>query len=79
MKKKVFALLCVFVFSFSLATAEVAFAKPERKAIKSKARKSREVNAKKEVKKIRLKKIQDPEARKAIRQIMNYLDLPIKK
>lgn len=67
----VFALLlaaCV-LFSSSL------YAKPERFEIKSEARRTKEERAKAGVKKVNWAKIQDPEARKAIQELVDYLGL----
>ena len=65
--------LVVSCYSFSV------FAKPEQHELKSDDRKTREKTAQDNVKQIDLRDIQDPAARKAIREIMNYLDLPYKK
>jgi hypothetical protein len=53
----------------------MAYAKPETLALKSDARKQKEVMAKENLKRIQLAKIQDPEVREAIREIVRYLNL----
>ncbi len=55
-----------------------AFAKPEKIQIKGKGRQSREVTARERMKNMDLRNIEDPEARRAIREILVYLDLPYK-
>ena len=70
MKKTIlFLLVSVMVLGGS------AYAKPERLEIKHPGRKAKEQTAKAQIKNIRLQNIEDPEARKAIREILNYLNL----
>lgn len=69
----VFALVSCFLFLSS------AYAKPERISLKADQRKQKEVAAKSVLKNIRVGDIEDPAARKAIIEILNYLELPYKK
>ena len=62
------------VLALSLVTS-TAWAKPERLEIKKADQRSKEKAAKTQIKNIDLRNIEDPEARRAIREIMNYLNL----
>lgn len=55
------------------------WAKPQEIQIKDSKRKIKEGTSKAQIKNIDLQKIEDQEARKAIREILNYLNLQTKK
>ena len=65
------------VLALSLMTL-TALAEPERIEIKKAAHRAREGAAQTQIRNIDLRKIADPEARKAIGEIMNYLNLQSK-
>ncbi len=68
--------LSVFVLLASCALLPgFGFAEAERMPIKMEEQKVREHLAKQNLKNIDLNRIQDPEARKAIREVMRYLKL----
>ena len=72
MKKKI----CLIVSGVVLITgflSGVLYAKPERKEIKAESRREKERIAKEDIRKINLQRIEDPEARKAIGTILDYL------
>lgn len=73
MKKITFLLIAV------LLIGTTAYASPERREIKKKDRRVKEQTAKANLKGIDLQEIEDPAARKAIGEILNYLNLPSKK
>ena len=58
--------------------APCSYAKPERIQIKETNKRAKEVLARAQIKNIDLTKIEDPEARRAIGEILNYLDLKAK-
>ena len=58
-----------------MVISQFAWAKPERMLIQDPNRKARENTAKAQIKNVNLKNIEDPEARKAIREILNYLNV----
>lgn len=66
------------VMILGLMTSGIALAKPERLQIKDPNKKVKEQAAKSHIKNIDLRKIEDPEARKAIREIFNYFNLQSK-
>ena len=66
--------ILIAIMAVSLG-ASSAYAKPERLEIKHPGRKAKEQTAKAQIKNVRLQKIEDPEARKAIHEILNYLNL----
>ena len=55
--------------------ASAAWAAPERMQIKEEGRRVKEDTAKAHLKNINLNNIEDPEARKAIAEILSYLNL----
>ncbi len=59
--------------------ASNAFAKPEHLPIKRSDARAKQNIAKAQIKQIDLRNIEDPEARKAIREILNYLNLQSQK
>ncbi len=65
-------------FLFAMLITVNAWAKPERIAIKEAGKHAKEKAAKAQMKNIDLKNIEDPEARRAIRELYNYLDLKTK-
>lgn len=67
-------LVSLFLFSCFLLPAS-GFSEPERLPIKLEEQKTREHLAKQNLRHIDVNRIQDPEARKAIREIMRYLKL----
>ena len=71
MKTKLIALTLVSL----ILSAAPLLAAPERLELKSGKQKSREVLAKSKVKTIQSSRIQDPEARKAVQEILNYLGM----
>jgi DNA invertase Pin-like site-specific DNA recombinase len=71
--------LLVSALFFMLIHAMSAFAKPERMVLKSDQRKAKEASAQAVIKNIRVGDIEDPAARKAIQEILNYLEMPYKK
>ena len=68
-KLAIFSCLLLLVSCFS------AFAAPERISLKSDKQKTRETLAKSKAKQVQVSRIEDPEARKAIQEIMNYMGL----
>jgi len=78
MKTK-FLHLLLFLVLGSWLPVPVSFAKPERFEIKKAEHRSKERAAKSQIKNIDLRSIEDPEARRAIREILNYLNLPSQK
>ncbi len=66
------------MFLFSL-TASFASAAPERLQVKAADKRVKERASKAQIKNIELRNIEDPEARKAIGEILNYLNLQAKK
>ena len=72
MKKRTWLLILLVV------AQTVCYAKPERVEIKKADQHTKEKAAKGQIKNIDLRNIEDPEARKAIREIMNYLNLNTK-
>ena len=76
--KNTFLMATIFL-TFSLGVfAPSLFAKPVHLPIKKAQQKSQEKAAKAQIKNIDLQNIEDPEARKAIREIFNYLNLSAK-
>ena len=73
MKKILFLLLAAVLISGT------AYAKPEQLRVKSENRRVKEKAARNQLKAVQLNAIEDPEARKAIREILNYLDLSYQK
>ena len=61
------------------AIVPAAWAKPERLQIKEANKRAKEHVARTQIKNIDLRNIEDPEARKAIGEILNYLNLQAKK
>lgn len=74
-----FLALFLFLVLGSWFLAPFSFAKPERLEIKEASHRMNEKAAKAQIKNINLKNIEDPEARKAIQQIFNYLNLQSQK
>ena len=66
--------LFVVLGSWLLAPAS-GFAKPEHLQIKDANKQVKERSAQTQIKNIDLRNIEDPEARKAITEILNYLNL----
>ncbi len=64
----------ILLAAFVMGTP-VAYAKPERIVIKDAEKKTKERVAASQIKNIDLRDIEDPTARKAIQEIMNYLGL----
>ena len=69
----------LFVLILSLMMPGLVMAKPERLLVKSEQKRNKEKNSKNVIKNIKVGNIEDPEARKAIKEILNYLELPYKK
>ena len=76
MKMKIMAALLVISI---MAGLPVAIAKPERLMLKDSVKKSKERVAAAQIKNMDLRDIEDPAARKAIQEILNYLSLQAKK
>ena len=71
MNKKIAGMLLMVL----MLSASSLWAKPERLQVKDPGQRVKENSAKAQLKNIDLQKIEDPEARKAIREILNYLNL----
>ena len=69
---------CIFAIALCIAS-QTAFAKPERMHLKAQGKKTKEQAAQAVTKNIRVGDIEDPTARKAIQEILNYLEMPYKK
>lgn len=65
----------VFAVVMLIAMPLASFAKPEAIAIKNSARNQKERMARRNLERLDLGQIQDPAAKKAIREILNYLNL----
>ncbi len=75
MKKNAFgAILTLGTIFFTIN----AWASPEKLEIKTAGKRNKEQAAKAQIKTVDLRNIEDPEARKVIREILNYLDLSAK-
>ena len=61
------------------ALMPVGWAKPEQLRIKDPAKRMKQKSAEGQLKNIDLQNIEDPEARKAIGEILNYLNLETKR
>ena len=72
MKRKILWMMIVSMGMFGILNA---WAAPERMVIKDSAKRTKEHAAKNQIKNIDLRNIEDPEARRAIREILNYLNL----
>ncbi len=70
---------CLLVLGAGCLAPSPASAAPERIAIKSQVHKVKEQSAQTALKTVDVRDIEDPAARKAIREIMNYLNLEYKK
>jgi|GEM_PF-2717635 len=70
--------LIAFFAAALLVLPSLSFAKPERMELKSDQRKAKEEMVKGKTKALQLGRIQDPETKKAIQEILNYLELPYK-
>ena len=68
-----------FLLMLLALDAAGAHAAPERMQIKPAEKAAKEKTASAVIKHIDLKDIEDPAARKAIQEILNYLNLPSKK
>ena len=77
MNKKILGLIFVLVLG-TWCLAPRSYAKPEQLMIKNENRQIQEGTAKAHLRAIDLSAIEDPEARKAIREILNYLNLKAK-
>ena len=75
--KKMISILAFLMAAIYLTPA--AWAKPERLSVKAGNRVVKERAAKAQLKNIDLRSIEDPEARRAIGEILNYLNLQTKK
>lgn len=75
MKSKIISLA---LMAMTLA-APAVYAKPERLEIKRADKQVKEKTARAQIKNIDLREIEDPAARKAIGEILNYLNLQAKK
>lgn len=73
-KRAVGFLLAIFTIGASVASAA-----PEHITIKNSDKAAKERIAKTQIKNINLQDIEDPAARKAIQEIVNYLDLQSQK
>ena len=71
-------ILAAAFFLTVVSLAPAVLAKPEQIRIKDPNKSIKERNAKAQIKNVNLQNIEDPEARRAIREIMNYLDLKTK-
>ena len=69
--KKVFLILVGLIF----ISNSLALAKPERLQVETPNKRTSKRSAKQALKTVNLESIEDPEARKAIKQILNYLNL----
>ena len=76
MKECISKILLVVLLLSGVSTANAA---PERLAIKNADRTAKERLAKTQIKTVNLQDIEDPAARRAIQQIMNYLGLETQK
>ena len=72
MKTKTFLML-LFVVSLVTCHLSLAFAAPQRIQIQTDAKKQQKAAAKSRINALRLADIEDPAARKAITEILNYL------
>ena len=70
------AFVGIFVLGACVLLPAPGFAAPERVSLKTPEQKIRERQVMVATKQIRLAKIQDPEVRRAIREIFLYLNLP---
>lgn len=77
MKTKFLSAVLVLVLG-TWFSVSAAMAKPERLAIKKAEHRVKEKNARSRIKNIDLRNIKDPEARKAIREILHYMNLQAK-
>lgn len=77
--KKTFTVLIVSLLCVGFWCADVALAKAEQMAIQSPERKAEQSLAQQNLKNVDLQKIQDPEARKAIQEILRYLRIQNKR
>ena len=75
--KTYFAWMLAAVLAVS-GIAPKAWAEPERLSLKDPAKRVKERGAEAQIKTIDLQNIEDPEARRAIREILNYLNLQAK-
>jgi DNA invertase Pin-like site-specific DNA recombinase len=71
--------IVIGIIALGMFANQTAFAKAERLQIKDADRRAKEHAAKAQIKNIDLKNIEDPEARRAIREIFNYLNLQTQK
>lgn len=78
MNKKTAGLFLIMVLG-AWSTAPCSYAEPERIQLKEANKQTRERIARAQIKNIDLRNIEDPEARKAIGEILNYLGLQSKK
>lgn len=74
MKNRIKIMALMLIWSVG-SVATLAYAKPERVQIKKTENRAQETSAKRELRNIDFQKIEDPEARRAIRGIMNYLNI----
>ena len=68
----------ILLMGIICGVASNGWAAPERMQIKEESKRAKEISARALIKTIDLQNIEDPEARKAIREILNYLDLKSK-
>lgn len=76
MKLKIYSIVGL-MFLVSQICLPVAFAKPERMQLRTAENKVKHERAKLDAKTVKLSKIQDPEARKAIKAILTDLNLSV--
>ncbi len=69
--KKIFLILIALI----IVSNSPAFAKPERLQMETSDKRTAKRSAKQALKTVDVQSIKDPEARKAIKQILNYLNL----
>ena len=65
--------------AWAIGSVGISNAEPERLAIKDATKRTKELAAEAQIKNIDLQDIEDPAARRAIQEIMNYLGLESKK
>ncbi len=74
MKTKFTAVFILLMMSLMMAT-DPLWAAPQRLGVKTTELRGKQKTARTQLKTINLQNIEDPEARRAIREILNYLNL----
>jgi len=75
MNLKIYSIIGLMLFVCQICLTSPTFAEPERMQLKTAEQKAKRELAKTEAKSIKLSRIQDPEARKAIKAILTDLNL----